>query len=175
MEETENNYVMSARQAAELDLALERNGLTPSDVARLAKGDVLSQVRLVLYGKAEIVTRKYVIDLDADPYIPYPGWEVTKNIKGGQFEWDPSKENLLLQPYKWERRFKAGQSGCLVMNSRAFVFFYEHPLLIPDVYKDKNLYFEGTIYRREDGNLYVLHLNWSGSVWVKDFARLNFI
>ena len=34
-----DTFIMSARQAAELDHALERNGWTPAEVKKLSQGD----------------------------------------------------------------------------------------------------------------------------------------
>jgi len=45
---------MTSRQAAELDYALERNGLTSSDVKKMSKGGFLTGVRRVLRGEAII-------------------------------------------------------------------------------------------------------------------------
>ncbi len=46
--------VMTSRQAAELDYALERNGLTSNDVKEMSKGDFLTGVRQVFRGEAII-------------------------------------------------------------------------------------------------------------------------
>lgn len=43
-----DKFVMSARQAAELDHAFERNNWTPADVKRLSEGNVLTQVKKFL-------------------------------------------------------------------------------------------------------------------------------
>ncbi len=53
--------VMSSRLAAELDHALERNGWCMKDVKALAAGDVLSKLRLVILGLAEVVTVQYPV------------------------------------------------------------------------------------------------------------------
>lgn len=52
-----DTFIMSARQAAELDHALERNGLTPADVKLMSKGGTLGQFRKVLLGTATIVDK----------------------------------------------------------------------------------------------------------------------
>ena len=49
-----DTFVMSVRQAAELDYALARNGWTPEEVKKLSTGNLLSDVREVLRGFAEI-------------------------------------------------------------------------------------------------------------------------
>jgi hypothetical protein len=50
-----DTFVMSARQAAELDFALERNGLNSAHVKLLSSGSILAEVLQVLEGRAIIV------------------------------------------------------------------------------------------------------------------------
>ncbi|HEY4519774.1 MAG TPA: hypothetical protein VJH33_01920 [Candidatus Paceibacterota bacterium] len=50
-----DKFIMSARQAAELDHALERNGWTPANVKTATRGNTLGQFRKVLLGTASIV------------------------------------------------------------------------------------------------------------------------
>ena len=52
-----DTFIMSARQAAELDHALESNGLTPAHVKLMSKGDILARFRKVLDGSASIVDK----------------------------------------------------------------------------------------------------------------------
>ena len=47
--------IMTSRQSAELDYALERNGCTPQDVKTLSEGENLTKVREFIRGKAEII------------------------------------------------------------------------------------------------------------------------
>ena len=75
-----DKFVMSVRQADELDHAFERNNWTPEDVKRLSSGTVLSQILPVVRGNANVVAVKHVIDCDASPFVP----------EGGQFKWDPA-------------------------------------------------------------------------------------
>ncbi len=49
-----DTFVMSSRQAAELDHALGRNGWTPEDVKLLSAGTTLADILQVLCGNAEI-------------------------------------------------------------------------------------------------------------------------
>lgn len=50
-----DRFIMSSRQAAELDHALERNGWTSADVKTATKGNTLAQFRKVLLGTATVV------------------------------------------------------------------------------------------------------------------------
>jgi hypothetical protein len=100
-----DTFVMSARQAAELDHAFERNGWTSAEVKRLSSGNILTDFRKVLMGHAVIILVVLTfmilsvrptaaqIDLDADPFIP-SGLTVVEHQKGGQFTWDASKVTL---------------------------------------------------------------------------------
>lgn len=50
--------IMTSRQAAELDHALERNGLSAEDVKKMSEEDFLAQVLAVLRGEAKIERNK---------------------------------------------------------------------------------------------------------------------
>lgn len=54
-------FVMTSRQAAELDHALERNGWTAEEVKQLSSGDTLRALRAIVWGQAEIVPRSYPV------------------------------------------------------------------------------------------------------------------
>jgi hypothetical protein len=160
---------MSARQAAELDLALERNGLTPADVKKLSEGDHLAQVLFFLKGHAEIVMRKHVINCDADPFVP-ENWKVEEHLKGGQFEWSPEKVALYLSEAQKTgsvvgNDLRKELAGKPVMNACILDFLLAHPHLIPEEWKGKAIFFWGTVYRGSDGRLYVRYLNWNGAAW----------
>ena len=49
-----DTFVMSSRQAAELDHAFERNGWTAADVKKLSAGDTLAQVLHVVRGNGSV-------------------------------------------------------------------------------------------------------------------------
>lgn len=42
----------------------------------------------VQLGDAVITVPEHLIDLDANPFIPYDGCKVEEHQKGGQFRWD---------------------------------------------------------------------------------------
>ncbi|HYU64974.1 MAG TPA: hypothetical protein VEK36_01775, partial [Candidatus Paceibacterota bacterium] len=57
-------------QAAELKYAFERTGWNNAEIKALSSGDVLAGVRDVIRGFAKIEHIKYIIDCDADPFVP---------------------------------------------------------------------------------------------------------
>jgi hypothetical protein len=70
--------VMSSRQAAELDHAMERNGWTASTVKLLSTGDNLTQILPFLEGRARIIDIRDLIDpviqVDRSIKPTYPDW-----------------------------------------------------------------------------------------------------
>lgn len=52
------NAIMTSRQAAELDFALERNGGTAKDIKKMSEGDTLAMILQFLRGNAEIILIK---------------------------------------------------------------------------------------------------------------------
>lgn len=165
-----NTFIMSARQAAELDHAFERNGWTPSEVKKLSQGDMLAKVGLVLRGQAEIIIPEHVIDLDAIPFIPQ-GSTVEEHHKDGQFKWDPS----IVMPLTSKKQrdgglLRGGELRAWLKNKRAFNanlldYLLCHQYLIPEGWKDKYTVFLGTIYRDEAGSRYARLLFWHEAAW----------
>ena len=162
--------VMTSRQAAELDHALERNNLSSADVKKMSEGDVLSYFLLVLNGEAEIIRKKHIIDCDADPYVP-DNWEEVEHRKGGKLEFDPQKIEFYLAKNQREKNREGGHdlrkilADKPVLNANTLDYLLANPYLIPEDSKGKFVFFWGTIYRNSDGNLYVRYLRWSGGRW----------
>ncbi len=129
------------------------------------------------------VTTRHIVDLDADPFVP-EGWKVEEHIKGGQFEFDPSKVVLhlddeqkggLIEGSKLCKKLK----GQLAYNANLLEFYLAHPHLIPEEWKGKGkgevklIFFWGTIYRDSDGYLCVRHLVWSRGRWIWHYGWLH--
>ena len=172
-----DTFVMSARQAAELDHALERNGFTPAMVKKLSEGDKLAQIIPFLNGQAEITVRQHIIDCDTQPFCPEE-WSVEEHTKGAQLEWDLAKIDLYLckeQEKGWiegnKLRKKLKNQPALNANVLDYLLANRH--LIPEEWKNKYVFFWGTIYRDSYGNLYVRSLNWYGSEWLWYFNWLG--
>lgn len=115
-------------------------------------------------------TTLYVIDCDADPFVP-EGWKVEKHQKGGKFEWDPSQIELYLDNGQLGgnsivgSKLRQKMSSKKIMNACVLDFLLAHPELIPEEWKGKRIFFWGTIYRNSDGRLYVRFLYWNGDRW----------
>lgn len=142
---------MSARQAAELDHSFERNGFCADWIKRLSEGDTLGQVLEVLKGRAEIKPMEYVVDLDADPYLPV-GLKVEKHQKMGKFTYDPTKVKLYLSERQKNDKVIDGNDlrqeleSLTVANANLLEFYIKNPYLIPKDWERKTMYFWGTIY-----------------------------
>jgi hypothetical protein len=60
-----------------------------------------------------------------------------------------------------------------VMNANMLEFYLKNTHLIPSEWKDKAIFFWGTIYRDVGGNLYVRYLYWRGDHWDWNFDWLG--
>lgn len=172
-----DTFIMSARQAAELDHAFERNGWTPTEVKKLSQGDTLANVRRVLLGHASIIAIEHVIDCEADPFVP-EGWSVEEHQKGGMFKWDAANVALHLDKGQKNGKYIEGHklrkelAGKPVLSANVLDYLLAHPHLIPEEWKGKLVFFWGTIYRYRGGSLCVRYLRWGGDGWSWNFLWL---
>ena len=122
----------------------------------------------ILSGRAIIAYSEHVIDLDADPRIPYDGWKVEEHKKGGQFKWDASKVQLFLNKKQQDggsiegNKLRKELADMPVYNANLLDYLLDNPHLIPEEWKGKVICFWGTIYRDLGDNLYVCCLVWDG-------------
>ncbi len=150
--------------------ALERAGFSPEDLTKLTQFGNLKAVRDVIYGRAEINYLEHLIDCDANPFVP-SGWTVEEHKKGGQFKF--SLENIppLYLSNKQEKgsiegnKLRKEVAELPVLNVNVLDYLLAHPELIPEDWKNKYVFFWGTIYRDSDGSLCVRCLDWHGSAW----------
>lgn len=170
-----DKFIMSIRQAAELDHALERNGLTPADVKLLSSGNVLTGVRNVLRGYAEIKLAEHVIDCDAEPILLNSHNSVHEHRKSGFLKWDKAKQEKPEALYRAKgqtrrhsveyQSLKTELSAMPVLNINVLDYLLSHPELIPESWKEKYdgainfICFWGTIVENH-GYLYVPSLYW---------------
>ncbi len=166
-------------QASELKAAFRRGNWTNAEIKKICEGNVLEQFREVILGHAEIVQIKYVIDCDADPFCPND-WKVNKHKKGGQLEWDLAKTLLYLSDVQKKGGIIEGDElrkeieNMPVLNANVLVYLLAHQQLVPEEWKNKAVFFWGTIYcDSSDGKLYVSVLRWSGYAWVPSFFWLG--
>jgi len=153
-----DTFVMSARQAAELDYAFGRNGWTPADVKALSEGTILSNVLRALHGTATVLAApEHLIDCDAAPFVP-DGYRVEEHIKGGQLVWSPDAAGFypadgqqhgrsadFVDGYELWKKLRS--SPVLNANVLDYLLRPEHRHLIPEELKGKPTDFWGTLYR----------------------------
>lgn len=179
-------------QVHQLANALEGEGFTPDDVTKLGQNKGLGDIRGVLRGTHEIKPIEYIIDCNADPFIPV-GWEVEEHQKRGLFKWDPAQIRLYLSPplhdhddhvcikgYELREKLK-GES---VLNANVLDYLLQNQHLIPEGWKRRNafcVFFWGTVYcrpvggRRDEILPCVRGLTWEDNgVWGCDYLWLNF-
>ncbi len=121
----------------------------------------------ILSGRATIAYSEHVIDLDADPRIPYEGWKVEEHKKGGQFKWDASKVQLFLHSKQQGGSIEGNKlrkelANQPVYNANLLDYLLDNPHLIPEEWKGKAVCFWGTIYRDSGDDLCVRCLVWNG-------------
>jgi hypothetical protein len=168
----------SIGQMNQLADKLQAAGFGPADVTKLGQYDDLAAFKDVLYGMSEIVKVKHVIDLDTEPHIP-DGWKKEEHVPGGQFEWDPEKVRLHLDPGQLDGEWVEGNelrkklSRLSVLNANLLDYLLAHQELIPESWKGKAVFFWGTIYRHPHGRLMVRCLGWGGGQWYWGYDWLD--
>ncbi len=164
-----DKFVMSSRLAAELDHAFERNGWSAAEVKLLSQGDKLSRMRDVLRGAGKIVDIDHYID-HVNPYVP-EGWRLSVHKHNDKLKWNP--ENLQLYVHENQIANK-GMIGHIlfeglwrkrVLNANVLDYLLSHLEIIPESWKWKDIFFWGTLYNNEKGDLCVRQLLWRGDRW----------
>lgn len=167
---TDPELMLDVSQAHELKLAFRRTGWNNAEIKKLSQGDLLSQVRLLVLGQAEIKFVKNIIDLDADPFTP-DGWSVVEHRKGGQLEWNPENVKLHLSSNQQEgkrivgKKLRTELKDQPVFNANLLDYLLKNPHLIPEEWKGKVVFFWGTVYRFSGGSLCVRCFYWDGGRW----------
>ena len=163
-------FMLDVSQAHEFKLACRRAGITNADIKRMSEGDLLARLLPAIRGLGDVVINKYIVDLDAKPYVP-DGWKVEEHTKDGQFEFDPTKIALYLDEDQQNggvivgNKLRKKLKGKKVPNANLLEFYLAHPNLIPEEWKGKAVFFWGTIYRDSYGRLCVRYLIWDGGGW----------
>lgn len=157
-------------QIHQLANALETANFTSDDVTKLGQFSDLSDLRGLFRGTHELRQVKHVINCNADPVCP-DGWKVEEHRKGGQLEWDVSKIQLYLSKGQKDGNWTPGNKlrkeleGKSVLNANVLDYLLKNPHLIPEEWKNKYVFFWGTVYRYSAGNLVVRFLRWDGDEW----------
>jgi hypothetical protein len=123
----------------------------------------------------ELGLNEYLIDCDADPFIP-EGWSIREkdqltNRVRGQLKWDLDKVKFLLHPEQEKgvisgRKLHDWLTDKPVYCANVLDYLLANPHLIPEGWKDKRVFFWGTIYHNADGGLDVRYLCWKWGRWV---------
>lgn len=171
-----SDLMLDVGLANELKMAFRRNGWTEEQIKKAASGDFLAKVRRVLIGDAVIAFKK-TVDTNAPPWIPqglFVAYHQTTGPRNtGLLEWNPLRVVL------WVAEGQKGDKGIsgyqlyqeitqkvTSLNANVLDYLLEHPQLIPEEWKDKDVFFWGTIYRNIRGNQFVRCLHWGGRRWI---------
>lgn len=157
--------------------ALESAGWTAEDITRLKQFSELPKIKDVLFGKALISYPEDLIDCDATPFIPND-WMVEEHRKCGRLRFDATKVSLYLSN-KQKKGIIIGHDllkellGKPVMNANVLDHLLAHQEFIPEEWKNKYVFFWGTIYCDANGYLYVRYLDWNFCSWIWRYYRLD--
>lgn len=163
----------------EVVITAAKAGWEPQDFGTIAKNEnLMRQFLKVVRGTGEVKVSRHLIDLDADPCIPYDGWKVEEHKKGGQFAWDPTKVNLFLSEKQKAGTIEGNKlrkelADQPVYNANLLDYLLDNPHLIPEEWKGKAVFFWGTIYRNSGDNLCVRYLIWDGGHWRQGSSWLD--
>ncbi|OGZ19467.1 MAG: hypothetical protein A2626_02170 [Candidatus Nealsonbacteria bacterium RIFCSPHIGHO2_01_FULL_38_55] len=158
--------------------ALEAAKYTPDEVTKLRVYSNLNDFKGVLTGCSKIVVVQYIIDCDADPFVP-SGFTLMSHRKGGQIVWDPTKFQLYLSERQRSGKIIAGKglgreladvSG--ILNANVLDYFLAHQEIIPPECEGVVTYFWGTKFL-SGGSSYVRCLYRGGGRWSSDYAWLG--
>ena len=195
----------SAGEVQEVEFALARAGYSHPEVKELAKGELLGQVRQVIYGNlaikpiAEDATRvitlnatTIVVNLGATPKPPFDGAKVVSHVGEGWAIVEKRADGLYVNGCKvilhLSRRQQNGRrlqgydlreelTGKPVLNANLLDALADNVYLIPEDWKKdeqgntRYIFFWGTIYRGDDGDIFVRFLYFRG-VWRRSYAWL---
>lgn len=126
---------------------------------------------------------QHVINCSATPHVP-DGWSIQPEDQiashfTGEFIWSPDKVRLHLDPAQEGGGYIVGVElakkleGQPVLPANVLDYLLNHPELIPSDWRGKAVFFWGTVYCVEDGNLYVRCLCWNDGHWSWHYYRLG--
>ncbi len=166
-----NSITFDVTLASKIKGALIRNHIPDAaDLDWLAAGDNIRKVRQLRLGLAELVLHKYIIDLDAAPYVTSQ-WKVVSHQNGGEFKWWPDVGFYLhVDPDQEEGfgvngdRLRSKLEKLPVLNANVLDFLIRNKNLIPEKWKGCDVCFWGTVYEDARGS-FVRSLYWTGEHW----------
>lgn len=115
--------------------------------------------------------KKLTVDLSAAPYLP-DGWTIEEHRTAKPWRFDAKQVQLYLDEAQksssiggHDLRQKLADQPVFNANLLDWLLREENQHLIPEEWKDKYVFFWGTIYRIPDGFLFVRYLLWDGGRW----------
>lgn len=130
------------------------------------------QIKSLMSGESETLPQpsiKHIINCATDPFVPN-GYVLDKHQPGSKdYEFDAVKV-FLFQSEKQEKGILVGEEllqelvDIPSLNANVLDYLMVHPELIPESWKNKRIYFLGTIYLLNDIRV-VRYLYWSKSQW----------
>jgi len=167
----------SEGQTHQLMEALQANGFTSAHVTKLGQYDRLGDIRLLLDGMVKIVAVDNVIHLDADPVLR-EGWSVVEHRRHNSCTWGSLKLGLYIPDQQKSftvvgTKLRDLMKDQAVFNANLLDFLLARPGFIPDEWKHKCIYFWGTIFCNEYGELCVRYLCRRDGLWRGDYRRLS--
>ncbi|MFZ4631935.1 MAG: hypothetical protein ACOYL8_01855 [Patescibacteria group bacterium] len=112
---------------------------------------------------------EHIIDCNLEPNSTL-SWKIVRHIKGGIINFDVNKVTLYLSEKQQKGEIQGEAlmrelNGLPVMNSNVLTYLIHHPEIIPKKWKNKKIYFWGTI---SSGEVYTfVHcLCWFDGKWV---------
>jgi len=148
---------------------------------RLKEGTL--PVEATLAGLQKLIESGFdsIVDLDADPVVP-DGWSVESHAKGGKFDFAPGRiglylceeqKNLLnIEGHKLRKKLK--NRPIFNANLLDWLLRKENKRFIPEGWKGKDVFFWGTIYRSNGGELAVRRLCVRGGGWCSQGYHLDY-
>ena len=174
----------SIGQMNKLGDALEKAGFSSEGITRLTLSRYVRQGILeVLSGRARFVSNeRHTIDCSVDPRTP-ADMKVWKHEPGGYLPWDPASVALIFSDEQKGWDLYEQLKGRRFLNACVLDFLLDHRILIPEDWKDKRIYFMGTLYEepnrdvlsgKEDGSdIVVRTLMWEVDDWKESTHTLH--
>ncbi len=114
-----------------------------------------------------------VFDFDVEPYIP-DGWEIRPEDQitsrlTGSWQLDVTKVGLYSSERQQGQKTVRGVDllceleGKRVLPAHVIEELLKYPVMIPDSWKHRNVYFWGTVYRDASGCRQIRILSWTGA------------
>jgi hypothetical protein len=170
-----SQVITDAEKAAYLDCTIEL--LDCVKEGALSMSEVLAGLRKLIDGDEDGTT----VNLNADPLIP-EGLSVKEHWRGGRLAFDPDQTDLYLSDEQGveeggvagtQLREELKDQRVFNANLLDWLLLPENQRLIPEEWKDKKVFFWGTIYCEDGEYLVVRYLCCRKGIWHSDERYLE--